>query len=79
MKDVQDEVSQSAAKYKSQRKESKAFKWLERLSQRLQFYGTILDLLSQYHPEYVALFWGSIKFLIVVSTGYELCFLKMQG
>jgi hypothetical protein len=68
LEDVQDAVSESMAKYHSQRKGSKARKWLERLSLRIHFYGTILNVLAQHHPEYTALAWGSIRFLIVVCT-----------
>ena len=68
MKDVQDAVSQSMTEFQHQEKASKAQKWLKRLSDRIHFYGAILDVLAQHHPEYVALFWGSTKFLIVVST-----------
>lgn len=52
--------------YHTQRKASKARKWLERLSLRIHFYSTILDVFAQHHPEYVALVWGSVKFLIIV-------------
>jgi hypothetical protein len=66
MKDVEDEVNRSATRYESQRKESKARKWLGRLSSRIQFYGAVLDVFAQHHPEYVSLAWGSIKFLLTV-------------
>lgn len=55
-------------KYQSQRRESKVRRWLEKLSQRIHFYGAVLDVFAQHHPEYVALVWGSIKFLIIVSV-----------
>jgi len=31
------------------------------------YYGNIFDVLAQHHPEYVALAWGAMKFLLVVS------------
>jgi hypothetical protein len=31
------------------------------------FYSQVLDALAQHHPEYVALVWGTLKFLLVVS------------
>ncbi|KAH7333075.1 hypothetical protein BKA65DRAFT_564106 [Rhexocercosporidium sp. MPI-PUGE-AT-0058] len=40
---------------------------LGRLSERLLFYGNIMDVLIQQHPEYVALVWGAIRFLVVVG------------
>lgn len=70
MKDVADKVGESAAAYESQRKGSKARKWLAALSSRIQFYGTVLDVFAQHHPEYVALAWGSIKFLLTVRKSH---------
>ena len=31
------------------------------------YYGNIFDVFAQHHPEYVALAWGAMKFLFVVS------------
>ncbi|PVH68572.1 hypothetical protein DL98DRAFT_474721 [Cadophora sp. DSE1049] len=36
-----------------------------RLSERLLFYGNIMDVMIQQHPEYVALVWGAMRFLVV--------------
>lgn len=47
---------------------SKARKWLARFSSRVVFYGTVLDVLAQHHPEYVALAWGALKFLFMVCN-----------
>jgi hypothetical protein len=74
MKDVHDKVGESAATYESQRKGSKARKWLASLSSRIQFYGTVIDVFAQHHPEYVALAWGSIKFLLTVRTTFHMTF-----
>jgi len=35
------------------------------------FYSGIMDMLSQQHPEYVALAWGAMKFLLVVRAALE--------
>jgi preprotein translocase subunit SecY len=51
-----------------QKPRSKARKWLTRLSSRISVYGSALDMLAQHHPEYLALAWGSFKFLIVVRV-----------
>lgn len=48
------------------KKRSKAAKWLTRLSERICIYGSALDMLAQHHPEYLALAWGSIKFVVIV-------------
>jgi hypothetical protein len=31
------------------------------------YYGPVFDMLSQHHPEYVALAWGSVKFVLMVG------------
>lgn len=51
--------------------QSKARKWLCRLSARINLYGNILDVLVQQSPEYVSLAWGAFKFLFVVSFTEE--------
>lgn len=52
--------------------QSKARKWLTKLSGRIQFYGAILDALVQHHPEYVSLVWGAFKFVFMVSVAFFL-------
>ena len=63
---LEDVVKTARDNYASSRNK-KASKWLERFSSRLMYYGNIFDVLSQHHPEYVALAWGAMKFLFVVS------------
>lgn len=46
---------------------SKARKWLCSFSSKITYYGNILDVLVQHHPEYVSLAWGTFKFLFIVS------------
>jgi len=31
-------------------------------------YAQALDMLSQHHPEYVALVWGTLKFVLMVRN-----------
>lgn len=64
--DVQTALIKVKAKYDSDRKDSKLRWWLVKLSERVHFYGGVLDVFAQHHPEYVALAWGSIKFLVMV-------------
>lgn len=66
--DVQEAVNKSMAKYESHRNASAASTWLVCFSQRIKFYGDILDVLVQHHPEYVSLAWGAMKFLFTVRT-----------
>jgi hypothetical protein len=41
-------------------------KWLNKLSLGIRYYSQALDMLAQHHPEYVALAWGAIKFVLMV-------------
>jgi hypothetical protein len=41
--------------------------WLERCSSRVMYYGKVFDTLAQHHPEYVALAWGAVKLVLMVS------------
>lgn len=65
MKTIMSVVDTNLKKYNS-RKQSKAWKWLRRLSQRVVVYGKVLDVLVQHHPEYVTLAWGTFKLLFMV-------------
>ncbi|KAI9781875.1 MAG: hypothetical protein M1839_005669 [Geoglossum umbratile] len=56
-------AAKDAYDVKSQR--SKTQKWLTKLSTRVMYYSNIMDTLAQHHPEYVALAWGTMKFLFV--------------
>jgi hypothetical protein len=67
LQDLENVVKVAQKDYGSSRNK-KAKKWLERFSSRLMYYGNIFDILAQHHPEYVALAWGAMKFLFVVSN-----------
>lgn len=41
-------------------------RWITKVTERLVYYGAVFDILSQHHPEYVALAWGAIKFVFIV-------------
>jgi len=71
MKDVLQAVSDVRDKYNAKRT-SKAWKWLTQLSARVNYYGSILDVLVQHHPEYAALVWGAMKVLFVVRNSITL-------
>lgn len=68
MDDVQNVVQQAMARYNASRNEAKSRKWLVRLSQWIHHYSGVFDVFAQHHPEYVALAWGSMKFLLMVRT-----------
>ncbi|KAF4932722.1 hypothetical protein CGCF245_v010294 [Colletotrichum fructicola] len=67
---VLDSIRMSENAYSNQA-HSKAWKWARRLSEKILYYGHILDVISQHHPEYVALAWGAVKFLLVGVLNYE--------
>lgn len=67
IEDVKQVVAEALAKYDTRNESSKARKWLQRASETICHYGTILDVFVQHHPEYVSLVWGSMKLLFTVS------------
>lgn len=67
MSDIVEALSAARDKYNVKRT-SKAWKWLTRLSARINHYGSILDVMVQHHPEYAALVWGAMKVLFVVRA-----------
>ena len=68
--DVQQEVTKAQKRYSLRSKDSKVRKWLSRFSAGVLYYGRILDVLVQHHPEYVSLAWGTTKLLFVVSSKF---------
>jgi hypothetical protein len=70
LEEVQAVVAKSMEKYESGKTGSKPRKWLESFSLRVKFYGDILDVFVQHHPEYVSLVWGAIKFLFTVGLTF---------
>lgn len=63
--DVQEEIKKAQGKY-NHRSQGKVRKWLARFSSGVLYYGQIMDVLVQHHPEYVSLAWGTTKLLFVV-------------
>ena len=66
IEDIRDVLETASRQYQDRRKFKTLKKWFASLSARLQFYGNVLDMMVQHHPEYVSLVWGAMKFLIVV-------------
>ncbi|KAF2736243.1 hypothetical protein EJ04DRAFT_598270, partial [Polyplosphaeria fusca] len=65
------EAVNTAQKIYEHKKRSKALKWLTKFSSRISIYGSALDMLAQHHPEYLALAWGSIKFIVIGLMNHE--------
>ncbi|CAI6336218.1 unnamed protein product [Periconia digitata] len=59
------------AKYESTRTGSKVRDRLAAVSSRVLYYGHVLDVISQHHPEFVSLAWGTLKFLFVLVLNHE--------
>lgn len=65
IKEVRATVEQAKQSYDdTSKKHTGAREWLEKFSGRLMYYGRVLDALAQHHPEYVALAWGTVKFVL---------------
>ena len=41
---------------------------MRRISSWVMFYSQVLDVLSQHHPEYLALAWGATRFVLMVGS-----------
>jgi hypothetical protein len=65
---VQEAVLAAKNVYETKSHASKARLWLTRLSSRIIFYSSVMDIMAQYNPEYVGLAWGTMKFFLIVCT-----------
>lgn len=68
LRDVLDLVLDAKKRYDDMSSQSRIREGLHAFSQRLLYYGTVMDVLVQHHPEYVSLVWGAMKFIFGVST-----------
>lgn len=66
LKDVQNAVNNAKKVYLARSNENKAGKWLTKLAQRIMHYEKVMDTFANFHPEYCALAWGTMKFLLMV-------------
>jgi hypothetical protein len=76
IEDIRAVVEQAKTHYEtSSHKIKGVLKWLGRFSARVMYYGQVLDVLAQHHPEYVSLAWGAVKFIFMVrpSAPSSLC------
>lgn len=68
IEEVRETVLKAENQYNLATQGSRVRKWLRGFSSRLLYYGNVLDVLAQHHPEYVSLAWGAIKFIFTVSS-----------
>ncbi|KAF3806906.1 hypothetical protein GCG54_00007157 [Colletotrichum gloeosporioides] len=60
MEDIQGLVAATLESYEAAKRSSKTRGWLQKTSDIIFRYGTILDVFVQHHPEYVSLAWGAM-------------------
>lgn len=66
--DVLNIVLDAKKRYNGAASPSRVREGLNAFSQRLLYYGNIMDVLVQHHPEYVSFAWGAMKFMFGVGT-----------
>jgi hypothetical protein len=65
--DVENTVEQAKREYEAKGQKRRAvMNWLNKLSLGIRYYSQALDMLAQSNPEYVALAWGAVKFVLTV-------------
>ncbi|KAJ9623983.1 hypothetical protein H2203_005430 [Taxawa tesnikishii (nom. ined.)] len=66
MVDVASLVESKKAEYETSSEKRRVIrKHFDMMSSRIMHYGQVMDMLSQHHPEYVALAWGTAKFVLM--------------
>ncbi|KAF3228106.1 hypothetical protein TWF192_007917 [Orbilia oligospora] len=72
LSDVIATVESLKAVYESKTlKSEKLQQYLRKFSSRITYYGTVLDVMVQHHPEYASLAWGTMKFLFQGVMNHE--------
>jgi hypothetical protein len=66
LQDVLDEVSEAQSQYETKRLESRTRKCIVAFSKRVHYYGNVMDVVVQHHPEYASLAWGAMKIVFGV-------------
>ena len=68
MHDVVDAVTMAQKRYESEHSRSKVRTCITEFSKRICYYGKVMDVLVQHHPEYVSLAWGAMKLVFGVGV-----------
>lgn len=68
LQDVVEEVAKAQTTYDKKKGDSRLSRYIVSFSQRIVYYGKVLDVMVQHHPEYVSLAWGSLKLVFGVSA-----------
>ncbi|RFU72997.1 hypothetical protein TARUN_9255 [Trichoderma arundinaceum] len=69
--DVENAVKDAQKQYEDHRKDGKARDRLKRFSQVVHYYGNVIEVFFQHHPEYVALAWGAMKSVFITFLNHE--------
>ena len=75
LQDVLDAVVAAKTRYESRRTDNKAKDCLIAFSRRVRYYGEIMDVMVEHHPEYVSLVWGAMKLFFGVSGSCSIIWL----
>ncbi|KAI0971619.1 hypothetical protein F4678DRAFT_431332 [Xylaria arbuscula] len=71
LREVLASVLNARAHYEAQKGDSKIRQILIDLSEKIHYYGNIMDVLVQHHPEYTSLAWGAMKILFVGVVNHQ--------
>ncbi|KAF1998907.1 hypothetical protein P154DRAFT_621387 [Amniculicola lignicola CBS 123094] len=71
LQDVIDEVVKAQDQYEAKHQDSKTKKCIIAFSKRVHYYGKIMDVMVQHHPEYVSLAWGAMKIVFGSIVEHE--------
>ncbi|CAI6288002.1 unnamed protein product [Periconia digitata] len=71
LQDVLDEANKAQKNYDDKHRDSKLHKYILAFSKRVAYYGKVLDVMVQHHPEYVSLAWGALKFIFGVIIEHD--------
>ncbi|KAI0892763.1 hypothetical protein F4806DRAFT_478076 [Annulohypoxylon nitens] len=77
IEEVHEMAMRAMNRYTSSQTHSKAKAWLRTFSSKVKFYGDILDVLVEHHPEYVALIWGAMKLLFTSFVNHDKTITKL--
>lgn len=64
LEDLLATIADTRRHYDQDRSGSKLRRCMEHFAERIHYYGNIMDVLAQHHPEYVSLAWGTMKLLL---------------
>ena len=68
LRDIVDVVAAAQNRYVNEHTKSQTRTCITELSKRVCYYGKVMDVLVQHHPEYVSLAWGAMKLVFGVGT-----------